>query len=67
MSKPPDCKTCGNTWWRHDQPKRVYMRTSETDWNHETGYKRKQKWVPIGWYCPKCKGFIPDPVDQEEV
>lgn len=67
MRKPPDCKECGYTWFRRDQPKRAYIRTSKSDWDHKTGYKRTQKWVAVGWFCPKCKGFVPDQIDQEEV
>lgn len=70
MSKPPGCKECGDTWFRHDQPKRAYIRTSESifgDYGDGYTYKRKQKWVAVGWFCPKCKGFVPDQINQEEV
>ena len=69
MSGPPDCKECGYIDFRLYQPKRAYIRTSKTDWSPESGSsgKRKQKWVAVGWYCPRCKGFVSDQVDQEEV
>jgi hypothetical protein len=62
MTKINECSDCGNQWNRSNQPKRVYIRESESTYDSDSWKStRKQKWVAVGWRCPNCLKMWNDP------
>jgi hypothetical protein len=50
---PNDCRTVlRNTRTRQQHMSRTYIRVYDE--------KRKQHYIPVGWWCPDCHAFMDD-------
>lgn len=60
MTMKPHCPNMNDRefhdGWYDSDMSRLYIRTNETERVPALSYqtKTKRKWVPVGWYCPKC-------------